>query len=135
MHSLMGAGAYGNTGMNPLVSFQMWKTLALPRLLYDLDISKLCSLRLFGGVFCADCSVYQITLQMLLYTVYWMFALLSRKLTSENSPCSYPFYIAKTPYSLSMQKDKLQLRTVIVMVGSFNVINCFINTISRIYTI
>ena len=42
---------------------------------------------------------------MLLCTVYWVFALLSRKLTSEKSPCSYPFYKVKTPYSLSLQKD------------------------------
>ena len=41
MYSLMGAGTYGNSGINPLVSFRMWKTFALPRLLYGLAISKL----------------------------------------------------------------------------------------------
>ena len=41
MFSIMGAGAYGNSGMNPLISFYMWKTFALPRMLYSLEISKL----------------------------------------------------------------------------------------------
>ena len=53
------------------------------------------SLRPCRGVFCADCSVSQITLQMLLYTVYWVFALLSRRSTSENALCSYPSYIVE----------------------------------------
>ena len=41
MYSLMGAGAYVNSGKNPLVSFHMWKTFTLPRLLYGLEISSL----------------------------------------------------------------------------------------------
>ena len=41
MYSLMGASAYDNSGMNPLVSFHMWKTFAIPRMLYGLEISKL----------------------------------------------------------------------------------------------
>ena len=34
MYSLMGAGAHGRSGMNPLLSFHRWKTFALPRMLY-----------------------------------------------------------------------------------------------------
>ena len=41
MYSLMGAGAYGNSGLNPQVSIHMWKTFALPRMLYGLEISRL----------------------------------------------------------------------------------------------
>ena len=41
MYSLMGAGAYSNSGMNPLVSCHKWKTFALPRMLYGLELSKL----------------------------------------------------------------------------------------------
>ena len=37
----MGAGAYGNSGLNPQVSIHMWKTFALPRMLYGLEISRL----------------------------------------------------------------------------------------------
>ena len=37
----MGAGAYGNSGLNPPVSFHMWKTFALPRMLYGLELSNL----------------------------------------------------------------------------------------------
>ena len=42
MYSLMGAGAYGNSRLNPLVSSKMWKTFALPRILYGLEV---CNLR------------------------------------------------------------------------------------------
>ena len=42
MYALMGAGAYGNSGLNPLVSSKMWKTFALPRMLYGLEV---CNLR------------------------------------------------------------------------------------------
>ena len=41
MYSLMGAGAYGNSRMNPLVSSHMWKTFVLPRIMYGQAISKL----------------------------------------------------------------------------------------------
>ena len=41
LYSLMGAGAYGNSGLNPPVSFHMWKTFALPRMLYGLEVSNL----------------------------------------------------------------------------------------------
>ena len=34
MYALMGAGAYGNSGLNPLVPSKIWKTFALPRMLY-----------------------------------------------------------------------------------------------------
>ena len=37
----MGAGAYGNSGLNPPVSFHMWKTFALPRMLYGLEVFNL----------------------------------------------------------------------------------------------
>ena len=138
IYSLMGAGAYGNSVMNSLVSFHMWKTFALPRMLYGLEISKLrhsdtVQLEALQRSVLHDCSVSQIALQMLLYTVYWVFALLSRRSTSENFICSYPPYIKITPSSLSLQRDKWQSRPVMVIAGSFTVINCFINTISRIY--
>ena len=42
MYALMGAGAYGSCGLNPLVSSKMWKTFALPRMLYGLEV---CNLR------------------------------------------------------------------------------------------
>lgn len=42
MYSLMGAGAYGNSGLNPSVSCKLWRTFALPRMLYGLEV---CSLR------------------------------------------------------------------------------------------
>ena len=42
MYALMGAGAYGNSRLNPLVSSKMWKTFALPRMLYGLEV---CNLR------------------------------------------------------------------------------------------
>ncbi|MCW4345464.1 MAG: reverse transcriptase domain-containing protein, partial [Candidatus Thiodiazotropha endolucinida] len=42
MYSMMGAGAYGNSGLNPSISCKMWKTFALPRMLYGLEV---CSLR------------------------------------------------------------------------------------------
>ena len=41
LYSLMGAGAYGNSGLNPPVSFHMWKTFALPKMLYGLEVSYL----------------------------------------------------------------------------------------------
>ena len=41
LYSLMGAGAYGNSGLNPPVSFHMWKTFALPRMLYGFECSNL----------------------------------------------------------------------------------------------
>ena len=41
MYSLMGAGAYGNSGLNPLVSSKTWKTFALPRMLYGLEVYNL----------------------------------------------------------------------------------------------
>ena len=41
MYALMGAGAYGNSGLNPLVSSKMWKTFALPRMLYGLEVCNL----------------------------------------------------------------------------------------------
>ena len=41
LYSLMGTGAYGNSGLNPPVSFHMWKTFALPRMLYGLEVSNL----------------------------------------------------------------------------------------------
>ena len=42
MYSLMGAGANGNSGLNPLISCKMWRTFALPRMLYGLEM---CNLR------------------------------------------------------------------------------------------
>ena len=42
MYALMGAGAYGNSGLNPLVSSKMWKTFALQRMLYGLEVCSLC---------------------------------------------------------------------------------------------
>ena len=42
MYSLIGAGAYGNSGLSPLVSSKIWKTFALPRMLYVLEV---CNLR------------------------------------------------------------------------------------------
>ena len=42
MYALMGAGAYGNSGLNLLVSSKMWKTFALSRMLYGLEV---CNLR------------------------------------------------------------------------------------------
>ena len=41
LYLLMGAGAYGNSGLNPPVSFHMWKTFALPRVLYGLEVPNL----------------------------------------------------------------------------------------------
>ena len=41
LYSLMGAGAYGNSGLNPPVSFHMWKIFTLPRMLYGLEVSNL----------------------------------------------------------------------------------------------
>ena len=41
LYSLMGAGAYGNSGLNPPVSFHIWKKFALPRMLYGLEVSNL----------------------------------------------------------------------------------------------
>ena len=42
LYSLMGAGAYRNSGLNPPVSFHMCKSFALPRMLYGLEV---CNLR------------------------------------------------------------------------------------------
>ena len=42
MYALMGAGVYGISGLNPLVSSMMWKIFAKPRMLYGLEM---CSLR------------------------------------------------------------------------------------------
>ena len=41
LYSLVGTGAYGNSGLNPSVSFHIWKTFALPRMLYGLEVSNL----------------------------------------------------------------------------------------------
>ena len=38
MYSLMGAGVYGGSGLNPMVSAQLWKIYALPRVLYGLEV-------------------------------------------------------------------------------------------------
>ena len=42
MYSQMGAGACGDSGLNPLVSSKMRKTFALPRMLYGLEVCNLC---------------------------------------------------------------------------------------------
>ena len=44
LYSLIGAGAYGNSGFNPPVSFHMWRIFALPYqgcMLYGLEVSNL----------------------------------------------------------------------------------------------
>ena len=41
LYSLMGAGADGNSGLSPPVSFHMWKPFALPRMLYGIEVSNL----------------------------------------------------------------------------------------------
>ena len=38
MYSLMGVGAYGNSGLNPMVSAHLWRIYALPRVLYGLEV-------------------------------------------------------------------------------------------------
>ena len=38
MYSLMGAGVYGSSGLNPMVSAHVWKIYALPRVLYGLKV-------------------------------------------------------------------------------------------------
>ena len=38
MYSLMGVGTYGNSGLNPMVSFHLWRIYALPRVLYGLEV-------------------------------------------------------------------------------------------------
>ena len=38
MYSFMGAGAYGDSGLNPVVSSKMWKAFPLPRLIYGLEV-------------------------------------------------------------------------------------------------
>ena len=38
MYSLMGAGVYGSSGLNPMVSAHLWKIYALPRVLYGLEV-------------------------------------------------------------------------------------------------
>ena len=38
VYSLMGVGAYGGSGQNPVVSAHLWKIYALPRVLYGLEV-------------------------------------------------------------------------------------------------
>ena len=38
MYGLMGAGVYGGSGLNPMVSVHLWRIYALPRILYGLEV-------------------------------------------------------------------------------------------------
>ena len=38
MYSMMGAGVYGGSGLNPIVSSHLWKIYMVPRVLYGLEI-------------------------------------------------------------------------------------------------
>ena len=38
IYSLMGVGAYGNSGLNPMVSAHLWRIYVLPRVLYGLEV-------------------------------------------------------------------------------------------------
>ena len=38
MYSLMGAGVYGGSGLNPMVSAHLWRIYPLPRILYGLEV-------------------------------------------------------------------------------------------------
>ena len=37
MYTMMGAGAYGSSGVAPVVIAHLWKVFALPRMLYGLE--------------------------------------------------------------------------------------------------
>ena len=41
MHALMGAGAYGCSGVTPLIVPHLWKIYALPRMTYGLEVFEL----------------------------------------------------------------------------------------------
>ena len=143
MYSLMGAGTYGNSGMDPLVSFHMWKTFALQRMLlqlYGLEMSKLrqsdtmhletLQRSVLHRLQCLPNNTGNVAVYCLLGVRpveqeidFRKFSLLISILYSENTIES------------ELAKRQWQLRTVIVIAGSFTVTNCFINTISRKYTI
>ena len=38
IYSLMGAGFYGGSGLNPVVSAHLWKIYVIPRVIYDLEV-------------------------------------------------------------------------------------------------
>ncbi|XP_063442173.1 uncharacterized protein LOC134722482 [Mytilus trossulus] len=38
MYSLMGAGLHGINGVNPLISYKLWRTFVIPRMLYGFEI-------------------------------------------------------------------------------------------------
>lgn len=38
MYPLMGAGLHGINGINPLISYKLWKTYVIPRMLYGIQI-------------------------------------------------------------------------------------------------
>ena len=38
MYSLMGAGIYGGSGLNPVVSAHLWKMYVIPRVIYGLEV-------------------------------------------------------------------------------------------------
>ena len=38
MYSLMGAGVYGGSGLNPVVSAHLWKIYVIPRVIYGLEV-------------------------------------------------------------------------------------------------
>ena len=41
MYSMMGAGVYGGSGLNPIVSSHLWKIYVVPRVLCGLEILSL----------------------------------------------------------------------------------------------
>ena len=41
MYALMGAGAYGSSGVTPPLVAHLWKTYALPRIVYGLEVFNL----------------------------------------------------------------------------------------------
>lgn len=40
LYSLMGAGVYGGSGLNPVISAHLWKIYVLPRMLFGLEVQK-----------------------------------------------------------------------------------------------
>ncbi|CAG2197875.1 unnamed protein product [Mytilus edulis] len=38
MYSLLGAGLHGINGINPLLSYKLWRTYVIPRMLYGIEI-------------------------------------------------------------------------------------------------
>ena len=41
MYAMMGAGAYGSSGVTPPLVTHLWKTYALPRMVYGLEVFNL----------------------------------------------------------------------------------------------